>query len=87
MGGLLPGTLLSGAILHSPSPELRGTTNGVIINGANTGTLLGPPALGTMVALFGGWHASGIAIAIGGTIVLLLSLLMAVVEKNMNSSA
>ena len=83
LGGLLPSTLLGGSVLHSPVPALVGTTNGVILNGANSGTLLGPPALGTLVALLGGWQASGVAIAASGGIIFLLAILLGLVEKNL----
>jgi predicted MFS family arabinose efflux permease len=86
MGGLLPTTLLSGAVLHSPTPELTATTNGVIINGANTGTLLGPPALGALVSIMGGWHATGVAIAIGGALALIIALLIGLVERHLKPS-
>jgi cyanate permease len=85
-GGLLPTTLLSGAVLHSPTPELTATTNGVIINGANTGTLLGPPALGTLVALVGGWQATGVAIAIGGGLAIIFAILLGVVERRLQTN-
>ena len=87
MGGLLPTTLLSGAVLHSPTPELTATTNGVIINGANTGTLLGPPALGTLVALVGGWEATGVAIAIGGGLAIIFAILLGVVERRLQTNS
>jgi predicted MFS family arabinose efflux permease len=84
-GGLLPTTLLSGAVLHSPTPDLTATTNGVIINGANTGTLLGPPALGALVGLVGGWQATGMAIAIGGALALIFAILLGVVERRLQT--
>jgi predicted MFS family arabinose efflux permease len=84
-GGLLPTTLLSGAVLHSPTPDLTATTNGVIINGANTGTLLGPPALGALVGLVGGWQATGMAIAIGGGLALIFAILLGVVERRLQT--
>ena len=84
-GGLLPTTLLSGAVLHSPTPDLTATTNGVIINGANTGTLLGPPALGALVGLVGGWQATGVAIAVGGGLALIFAILLGVVERRLQT--
>jgi len=86
-GGLLPTTLLSGAILHSPEPSLTATTNGVIINGANTGTLLGPPALGALVGAIGGWQASGLAIAIAGGLTLAFAVALGIVEKRLQTTA
>jgi MFS family permease len=84
-GGLVPTTLLSGAIIHSPEPALTATTNGVIINGANTGTLLGPPVVGALVGAIGGWQASGLAVAIGGGLALVFAILLGLVEKRMDS--
>jgi len=82
---LLPTTLLSGSVLHSPTPDLTATTNGVIINGANTGMLLGPPALGALVGLVGGWQATGVAIAIGGSLALIFAILLGVVERRLQT--
>jgi len=81
IAGLLPPTLLAGAPLHSPSPDLVATTNGVIVNGANIGSLLGPPAFGAFVALMGGWQASGLMMAFAGAAGLFISILLGIVER------
>jgi len=43
VGGLLPGSVLSGAAVHSPSPAQVGVVNGMIAQCTNLGSLLGPP--------------------------------------------
>jgi len=83
VAGLLPPTLLSGAPIHSPSADLVATTNGVIVNGANIGSLLGPPAFGAFVALMGNWQASGYMMAAAGATGLAISILLGVVERRL----
>lgn len=83
IAGLLPPALLSGAPLHSPSPDLIATTNGVIVNGANIGSLLGPPAFGAVVAAMGGWQASGLMMAVAGGAGLIFAVLLGGVERRL----
>lgn len=54
IGGLIPGTILAGAPLHSPGPAQVGTTNGVIVQCTNLGSLLGPPLVAWVASLAGG---------------------------------
>ena len=54
-GGLLPAALLAGTAAHAPRPAMVGTINGAIVQGANIGSLTGPPAMAIMLAGFGGW--------------------------------
>jgi predicted MFS family arabinose efflux permease len=81
IAGLVPPTLLAGAPIHSPSPDLIATTNGDIVNCANIGRLLGPPAFGAIVAIAGGWHASGFMMAAAGGGGLVFAILLGVVER------
>lgn len=55
VGGLLPSSLLAAAALHAPSPAQVATVNGMIVQGANTGSLTGPPLMAAVVGLSGGW--------------------------------
>ncbi|MBT4490594.1 MAG: MFS transporter [Rhodospirillaceae bacterium] len=54
-GGLLPATLLAATAAHAPRPEMIGTVNGAVVQGAAIGSLAGPPAMAVMIAGFGGW--------------------------------
>lgn len=59
IGGALPTGCLSGAPVHAPTPAQVGAVNGVIVQGSNIGSLLGPPALAAAVAALGGWTPAG----------------------------
>ena len=58
VGGLIPSSVLSGAYFYAPSRDLVAATNGLFIQGAQFGQLVGPPVLGLMVASAGGWHVA-----------------------------
>jgi len=55
VGGLLPSSILAASALHSPSPSQVATVNGVIVQGANSGSLTGPPLMAAVVGMTGGW--------------------------------
>ena len=57
-GGLLPAAALAGAAAHAPRPEMIGTVNGAVVQGAAIGSLAGPPAMAMMIAGFGGWSGT-----------------------------
>ena len=57
LGSMVPAAVLAGAPVHSPSPSQLGTTNGLVIQGANIGVFLGPPIVGALVARTGDWSA------------------------------
>ncbi len=57
-GGMLPTAVLSGAPVFSPSPAQVGTTNGLLVQGSNSGQVIGPPALAAVVQFSGSWEAS-----------------------------
>lgn len=59
VGGILPTACLAGAPVHAPSPAQVGAVNGIIVQGANLGTLLGAPALAAAVAMMGSWDEAG----------------------------
>jgi len=58
VGGLIPSSVLSGASVYAPSKNLVAATNGLFIQGAQFGQLVGPPVLGLVVANAGGWHVA-----------------------------
>lgn len=81
IGGLLPAAVLSGAPVHAPHEELVATTNGLVMQGAQLGQVLGPPALALIVSVLGGWHAAPILLIPAAGIGILLSFALAVLER------
>lgn len=51
--GLVPTALLAGAPQHAPRPELAGATMGIIMQGNNTGLLVGPAVAGAIAGTWG----------------------------------
>ncbi len=58
VGGMLPTSALSGAQAFAPSPSQVGTMSGLIMQGSNTGQVIGPPLLAAVVQATGTWEAS-----------------------------
>jgi MFS family permease len=81
VGGLLPASVMSGVPVHAPTPELMGTTNGLIIQGTQLGQVIGPPALALTVSLAGGWQAAPWLLLTAATAGLCLSLTLRVLER------
>ncbi len=52
--GVVPGALFTAIPLHAPRAGLAGASTGLLMQGSNTGGLLGPPITGALVAA-GGW--------------------------------
>ncbi len=57
-GGLIPGTLFAGTPVHAPSERQVSSVNGMLLQGAALGLLLGPPAVGFIVSTAGTWQAA-----------------------------
>ncbi|WP_421842213.1 CynX/NimT family MFS transporter [Marinobacter algicola] len=57
LSGLLPATMFAGVPALARSPEEVGLGNGIIIQCANVGIFLGPPAIAAVVAHLGGWES------------------------------
>ncbi len=81
IGGFIPGTLMAGVPFHSPGKECLGTTNGVMTQGSNLGTLLTPPALALVVSAMGGWRMAPLVFVISGLIGISASLGIRKLEK------
>ncbi|MFC1822072.1 MFS transporter [Thermodesulfobacteriota bacterium] len=66
IGGMIPASAFAGVPVHAPSAEMVGTTNGLIMQGANLGQVLGPPVLAAVVSTTGGWqHAPWLFLTCG----------------------
>lgn len=66
--GVIPGALFTALPVHAPRPELLGASTGLMLQGSNIGTLLGPPITGALVT-DGGWSSAAwlTSIALGIT--------------------
>ena len=81
-GGLLPAATLAGTAVHAPTAAQVSTTNGFVVQGSNTGSLLGPPVMALLVAVGGGWqHTWGLMVACGALGLILLAGLTRVERK------
>jgi MFS family permease len=81
LSGILPPSILSGVPVHAPAPSLVGTTNGVVVQGANIGTFAGPPLLAALVAALGGWQQASWLMPILGCAGIGLALTLRAVER------
>jgi len=86
IGGMLPASLLSGAATHAATPAEVGIVNGVMIQGAQLGQFLGPPALAAVVAWLGGWQNSGGLLLACGAIGVGLALALRTAELRLAQS-
>lgn len=84
-GGMLPGAVLAGAAVHAPRADQVGSVSGVIVQGANGGSLLGPPLLAALVAT-AGWHGGWLLIAACCAAGLLLTLALAASERQLGDT-
>lgn len=80
-GGLLPAAILAATAAHAPRPEMIGTINGVVVQGAAIGSLAGPPAMAVMIAGFGGWAGTYWLMAICSVLGVALAIRLGVVER------
>jgi MFS family permease len=54
-GGLVPSSVMGAAPFHAPEPSLLGATNGLLVQGSNLGTVIGPLLMSTIATHFG-WN-------------------------------
>ena len=81
LGGAVPPAVFSGAAAHAPSPELVGTTTGLIMQGSNLGQSIGPPGLAKLAATTGGWTWSPALLLASATVGSALALLLRRLER------
>lgn len=58
IAGVIPATIFSGVPVHARTPGHIGTTNGMVMQGAQVGQLAGPVLLAWLASRFGGWGAT-----------------------------
>ena len=80
-GGLLPAAILAATAAHAPRPAMVGTINGVVVQGANIGSLMGPPAMAIMIAGFGGWAGTYWLMAVCSVVGVGLAVWLGIIER------
>jgi cyanate permease len=68
VGGLLPAACLAGGAAHARDPSEVATLSGVIVQGSNTGSLLGAPVMALAVTMLGGWDQGYWVVVLFGSI-------------------
>ena len=81
IGGFIPAAALTAVPLYAPSPAQIGATNGIVVQGANFGSLIGPPALAAAVAALGGWSPSAWFLFVLGLVGVGLALALRPIER------
>jgi len=76
VGGIIPASLYGAAPAYAPSRAALATTNGVMMQGGNIGSMLGPPVVAAVVAAGGGWHAAPWPLAIAAAVNLVLAVIL-----------
>jgi MFS family permease len=81
IGGILPPTVIHGAIAHAPSLELVATSNGILMQGVQTGQLVGPPLVAAAVSYKGDWQIAAWVLSVIALIAVGLSFSLRSLEK------
>jgi MFS family permease len=81
VGGLLPASVLGGAPMYAPNPNLVATTNGLLMQGGQLGQVIGPPVLALMVSMGGGWKSAPWLLGASAAAGVVLSVGLSVLEK------
>jgi hypothetical protein len=68
VGGLLPAACLAGSVAHARAPSEVATISGVVVQGSNTGSLIGAPVMAVAVTVLGGWDQGYWVMVLFGTI-------------------
>jgi MFS family permease len=80
--GILPASVLGGAPVHAPRPQLVATTNGLIMQGSNLGQTIGPPAIAALAAQVGDWHLSPLVLSASAALGVALAFVLRALERN-----
>ncbi len=87
LGGVIPVSCLAGAPVHAPSPHMLATTNGLIVQGSNTGQLLGPPLTAAAVEASDGWGIAAFVLAASSAVGLVLTMVVRGLEQGRERAA
>ena len=86
IGGLLPAACMAGGAAHAREPSEVATMSGIIVQGANTGSLLGAPVMAVTVTVLGGWDQGyWLILLLGGLGIALVSTLLRRVEETLDT--
>jgi nitrate/nitrite transporter NarK len=85
-GGLAPGALFASVPHNAPLPSLIATTSGLMMQGSNIGSTLGPPALALLVTTTGTWGSGAWLLCIMLTLCVTAAFLLGRSEKHRASS-
>lgn len=80
VGGIIPASLFAAAPIHASSRIALATTTGIMMQGGNLGSMLGPPVVAAVVAAGGGWHAAPWLLASVTGLTLVLAVLLDRIE-------
>ncbi|MBS0520231.1 MAG: MFS transporter [Proteobacteria bacterium] len=78
--GVVPSALFTAIPLHAPRPHLVGVTTGLLMQGSNTGALLGPPITAMLVG-WGGWPAAAWGTTAALSAVVVISIFLQRLER------
>ncbi len=81
LGGVLPAACLSGVPAHARRPQEIGLVTGMLVQGANLGSLCGPPLIAALVAALGDFERAGLALPVAAALGLILALGVRAVER------
>ena len=76
ISGLLPAACMAGGVAHTRNPSEVATLSGVVVQGANTGSLLGAPIMAFAVDLLGGWEHGYWVMTVFGSLGIALTVLL-----------
>lgn len=82
-GGILPASVLAGAPMHAPDPRTISAVNGLIIQGSNTGAVIGPPVTAMVVSASGTWNEASWVLTLSGALGVGAALLLRVIERRL----
>ncbi len=80
-GGLIPGTLFAGTPVHAPSERQVSSVNGMLLQGAALGLLVGPPAVGFIVTAAGTWQAAPLFTLPAAVLTILFAVMLGRLER------
>jgi len=81
VGGILPAAVIHGAVALAPSRELVATSNGILMQGAQIGLLVGPPLVAAAVSRKGTWQIAPWVLALVALVGVGLSVALRSLEK------
>ena len=67
---------MAGGVAHTRNPSEVATLSGVVVQGANTGSLLGAPIMAFAVDLLGGWEHGYWVMTVFGSLGIALTVLL-----------